>query len=198
MCAHEGLARLVFDDVRDDRVDAERVEMAHDAAPEQGSGAVPAGLGEHADPGVGVVRLPPPVAHDHRVADDPVPIGDPAGALGARRLRLDVVAHAARGVEVVAAQASEQRGDGAEVARPQGANGGAAVRSRSAQTAREPTRAVRRTWRRAWARPAVSQPDWGSPSQQPSLNRQRGHCHVPCRHSISALQRQHRSVMRSR
>jgi hypothetical protein len=30
------------------------------------------------------------------------------------------------------------------------------------------------------------------------LNRQRGHCHVPCRHSISALHRQHLSVTRRR
>src|ERR687898_397783 len=33
-----------------------------------------------------------------------------------------------------------------------------------------------------------------SPSQQPSLNRQRGHCHVPWRHSIAALQRRQRSA----
>jgi hypothetical protein len=33
----------------------------------------------------------------------------------------------------------------------------------------------------------------GSPSQHPSLNRHRGHCQVPCRHSIRALQRQHGS-----
>jgi len=26
------------------------------------------------------------------------------------------------------------------------------------------------------------------------LKRQRGHCHVPCRHSISAAHRQHRSI----
>ena len=34
-----------------------------------------------------------------------------------------------------------------------------------------------------------------SPSQQPSLKRQRGHCHVPWRHSISALQRRQRSTV---
>ena len=28
-----------------------------------------------------------------------------------------------------------------------------------------------------------------SPSQQPNLNRQRGHCHVPWRHSMRAPQR---------
>jgi hypothetical protein len=33
-----------------------------------------------------------------------------------------------------------------------------------------------------------------SPSQHPSLKRQRGHCQVPCRHSIAALQRRQRSV----
>src|SRR5829696_2756481 len=33
-----------------------------------------------------------------------------------------------------------------------------------------------------------------SPSQQPSLKRQRGHCHVPWRQSIVALQRRHRST----
>ena len=32
-----------------------------------------------------------------------------------------------------------------------------------------------------------------SPSQQPSLKRQRGHCHVCCRHSIRAPQRRQRS-----
>ncbi len=32
-----------------------------------------------------------------------------------------------------------------------------------------------------------------SPSQQPSLKRQRGHCHVWCRHSIGAAQRRQRS-----
>jgi hypothetical protein len=36
--------------------------------------------------------------------------------------------------------------------------------------------------------------DWGSPSQQPSLKRQREHCQVPCRHSIAALQRRQRST----
>jgi hypothetical protein len=36
--------------------------------------------------------------------------------------------------------------------------------------------------------------DCGSPSQQPSLNRQRGHCHVPCTHRMSALQRQQDST----
>jgi SAM-dependent methyltransferase len=41
----------------------------------------------------------------------------------------------------------------------------------------------------------VSHEVWGSPSQQPSFSLQRGHCHVPCRHSISALQRQHFSVI---
>jgi hypothetical protein len=40
----------------------------------------------------------------------------------------------------------------------------------------------------------ASQDDCGSPSQQPSLNRQRGHCHVPCRHSIVVVQRQQRSL----
>jgi hypothetical protein len=34
-----------------------------------------------------------------------------------------------------------------------------------------------------------------SPSQHPSLNLQRGHCHVPCRHSIEALHRKHLSTM---
>ena len=34
----------------------------------------------------------------------------------------------------------------------------------------------------------------GSPSQQPSLNRHAGHCHVPWRHSIAAPHRQHASV----
>src|SRR4051812_31568112 len=34
----------------------------------------------------------------------------------------------------------------------------------------------------------------GSPSQQPSLNRQRPHCHVPWRHSIAAPQRQQLSL----
>jgi len=33
-----------------------------------------------------------------------------------------------------------------------------------------------------------------SPSQQPSFNRQRGHCHVPWRHSISAPHRRHSSA----
>jgi hypothetical protein len=33
-----------------------------------------------------------------------------------------------------------------------------------------------------------------SPSQQPSLSRQRGHCHVACRHSIFALQRRQSST----
>ena len=33
-----------------------------------------------------------------------------------------------------------------------------------------------------------------APSQQPSLNLQRGHCQVPWRHSIAALQRRHRST----
>jgi hypothetical protein len=36
--------------------------------------------------------------------------------------------------------------------------------------------------------------DWGSPSQQPSFRRQRGHCQVPCRHSIVAAQRTQRST----
>src|SRR5262249_55322982 len=35
---------------------------------------------------------------------------------------------------------------------------------------------------------------WGTPSQQPSLNRHRPHCHVPWRHSIGAPQRQHFSI----
>ena len=35
---------------------------------------------------------------------------------------------------------------------------------------------------------------WGSPSQQPSLNRHRGHCQVPWRHSIGAAQRKQVSV----
>jgi hypothetical protein len=35
---------------------------------------------------------------------------------------------------------------------------------------------------------------WGSPSQQPSFRRQRGHCQVPWRHSIAALQRKQRSA----
>ena len=34
----------------------------------------------------------------------------------------------------------------------------------------------------------------GSPSQQPSLKRQRGHCHVPCTNAIGVGQRQHSSV----
>jgi hypothetical protein len=34
-----------------------------------------------------------------------------------------------------------------------------------------------------------------SPSQHPSLNLQRAHCQVPCRHSMEAPQRKHRSVM---
>ena len=34
----------------------------------------------------------------------------------------------------------------------------------------------------------------GSPSQQPSLSLQRGHCQVPCTQAISAAQRQHRST----
>jgi hypothetical protein len=35
---------------------------------------------------------------------------------------------------------------------------------------------------------------WGSPSQHPSLNLQSGHCHVPWRHSMAALQRQQCSI----
>src|SRR5581483_12511607 len=38
----------------------------------------------------------------------------------------------------------------------------------------------------------------GSPSQQPSLNRHRAHCHVPCRHSIAAPQRQQASAVTPR
>ncbi len=42
-------------------------------------------------------------------------------------------------------------------------------------------------------RAAASQ-RWGSPSQQPSFRRQRGHCQVPWRQSIAALQRRQRST----
>jgi hypothetical protein len=38
---------------------------------------------------------------------------------------------------------------------------------------------------------------WGSPSQQPSLRRQRGHCQVPWRQSIAALHRRQRSTATS-
>jgi hypothetical protein len=34
-----------------------------------------------------------------------------------------------------------------------------------------------------------------SPSQHRSLNLQRAHCQVPCRHSMEAPQRKHRSAM---
>ena len=34
-----------------------------------------------------------------------------------------------------------------------------------------------------------------SPSQHPSLNLQRAHCQVPCRHSMVAPHRRHRSAM---
>ena len=40
--------------------------------------------------------------------------------------------------------------------------------------------------------------DCGSPSQQPSLNRHRGHCQVPWRHSIGAAHRKQSSIASSR
>ena len=44
---------------------------------------------------------------------------------------------------------------------------------------------------RGYARSGLQSPV--SPSQHPTLNRHRGHCQVPCRHSIAAPQRRHGS-----